>query len=66
MSKVLNALSVILLAFITLPISAQSEFYVSVTGKDTGDGSIQNPLNRIPAALEKARKQQLSGPMPDI
>ena len=58
MSKVLNALSVILLAFITLPISAQSEFYVSATGKDTGDGSIQNPLNRIPAALEKARTEK--------
>lgn len=58
MNKVLNALSVILLTLITLPISAQSEFYVAETGKDTGDGSIRNPLNSIPAALEKARTEK--------
>ena len=58
MSKVLNALPVILLTLITLPISAQSEFYVAETGKDTGDGSLRNPLNSIPAALEKARTEK--------
>ena len=58
MSKVLNALPVILLTLITLPISAQSEFYVAETSKDTGDGSLRNPLNSIPAALEKARTEK--------
>lgn len=57
-SKVLKVLFPILLAFITLPISAQSEFYVSPTGKANGDGSLQNPFNRIPAALEKARMEK--------
>lgn len=57
-SKIWNALSVILLIFISLPISAQSEFYVSPTGKDTGDGRFLNPLNHISAALEKARKKK--------
>ena len=47
MSKVLNALPVILLTLITLPISAQSEFYVAETGKDTGDGSLRNPWKRL-------------------
>lgn len=56
-SKILNALSVMLLTVITLPLSAQSQFYVAATGKDTGDGSLQNPLKDISAALEKARTE---------
>lgn len=58
MNKVVKALSVVLLTFITLPILAQSEFYVAVTGKETGDGSIQNPLKDIFVALEKARTEK--------
>lgn len=47
-----------LLTIITLPTMAQSDFYVAVTGKDTGDGSRHNPLKSIPAALEKARTEK--------
>lgn len=52
-SNVLKALFPILLAFIALPISAQSEIFVSPTGKANGDGSVQHPFNRIQVALEK-------------
>lgn len=38
-SNVLKASLALLLAFTTLPISAQSEFYVSPEGKADGDGS---------------------------
>lgn len=57
-SKVLKALFPILLISIALPISAQSELYVSPAGKANGDGSVQNPFNQIPAALEKARTEK--------
>lgn len=57
-SNVLKASLALLLAFTTLPISAQSEFYVSPEGKADGDGSARNPFNRIPAALEKARTEK--------
>ena len=57
-SNVLKALFPILLAFIALPISAQSEIFVSPTGKANGDGSVQHPFNRIQVALEKARTEK--------
>lgn len=57
-SNILKASLALLLAFTTLPISAQSEFYVSPEGKADGDGSARNPFNRIPAALEKARTEK--------
>lgn len=57
-SNVLKASLALLLAFTTLPISAQSEFYVSPEGKADGDGSARNPFNHIPAALEKARTEK--------
>lgn len=56
--KIRYILSVMLLFFMSLPISAQSRCYVSPTGKDTGDGSIQNPFNHISAALEKVRMEK--------
>ena len=37
-SNILKASLALLLAFTTLPISAQSEFYVSPEGKADGDG----------------------------
>lgn len=58
-NNVLNAvLSVMLLTFWELPISAQSEFYVSTNAKVTCDGSIQNPFNSISAALDKVRPEK--------
>lgn len=58
-NNVLNAvLSVMLLTFLGLPISAQSEFYVSTNAKVTCDGSIQNPFNSISAALDKVRPEK--------
>lgn len=54
----MTLLSVIVLTVITSPIYAQSEFYVSTTGSNTGDGSIRNPLKDLPTALEKARMEK--------
>lgn len=55
---ILKFVFVLLFSAFIWPISAQSEFYVDVTGKDTGDGSRQNPFNRIPTAMEKARAKK--------
>lgn len=58
MIKILKTLSVFLLASHFLSLSAQSEFYVSTKGNDSGEGSINDPLKNISIALEKARKEK--------
>ena len=44
-----------------LPAWAQSTFYVSPSGKETGDGSIGHPLSRLASAVEKARTAKGDG-----
>lgn len=40
---------------------AQSTFYVSPSGKETGDGSIGHPLSRLASTVEKARTAKGDG-----
>lgn len=60
MNQVRKILSVALLSLVVMPTWAQSAFYVSPLrhGKETGDGSIKHPLNRIASAVEKARTEK--------
>ncbi len=39
-------------------LSAQTNYFVSVNGKDSGNGSIRSPFKNIQKALEKARRHK--------
>ncbi|MEY8685585.1 DUF1565 domain-containing protein [Bacteroides sp. AN502(2024)] len=54
--RILLSLAFIICQYFTL--SAQTNYFVSPTGKDSGDGSIRSPFKSITKALEKARSNK--------
>lgn len=55
---IIKKLGLVLLMVIPLSVLAQSEFYVSDSQNNSGNGTIERPFNTIYKAVEEARKEK--------